>query len=122
MKKSIIIASIFFLFSLISVSATCMDNPSANIYTGNSGFYGDEQFILKSTCVDDDTLSFAYCDGSNPDIQVVYCDCEAVDGIGRCKGKNGDIFYWLRKHSTYDDFFGYIDSSYVRASVLNWIG
>jgi len=129
-----------------SVYTNCVDNPGANIYTGNSlSFYDtswERHMNFSSSCVDVNTISYGYCalrETENVfEFNLISCDCFE----GKCIAKVSEVFSLLRLYGGYagvfnlfkdeQDYFWYdsffdarnsifVDENLVSKAISDWI-
>jgi len=104
------------------VSAYCIDNPDANIYTGNSGEYGyntGDGLIMNSNCINDYRIAFTYCQSGNVDFIMHTCPCSE----GKCIARTFDVPYWIKHWGESDSSLreGWVSEKFTRSAIDNWI-
>ncbi|GAG99004.1 unnamed protein product [marine sediment metagenome] len=115
----ILVMGMFFLAIVPIVIAVCNDNPDANLYTGNFGTYGDERFILNSSCFNDNTVVFHYCVSGVVETEIISCPCSE----GKCIASSRDVFYWIEHMWEGVEWLraGMVTEELLHSSVDSWV-
>ena len=120
-KKIGILVMMLLFFPVLVLADSCIDDSSANIFTGNSGSVtiGTGVWTLQSYCYSGFEMFFPYCEGI--EWKSVNPACKCVNGA--CVGTFLDIFIFHEDYgnSTSYSRSGYIDDNLIESVVDSWL-